>query len=801
MINQLKTILQDKEIINSWENRNHTKLWFSYKENNEKKIVEINNPEWYFCVDRRQFLNKRGVFNELIQKGLVDRVEDSLFPKIYTKCLQDTNRGSNRFLYNKINRELKDNGILKTYEMDFSLVKRYSHDLDLKIASEYDILYFDIETDDTVPVIEIGSSEILTFAGIDNKGNEFKVSGKEIGEIELLRRLVKLANKYDVLTGWNIDGFDIPYIKARIDKYLKQDQIIEQLDDKKIICVDLLPRIRKVLQYDSDITRFDLNFISKHFLGRGKLDFDGRVIDLFENDEKKLLEYNLEDCKLVKDIDEDLGLLDLMIKECQWCKTFLGEFYISNLLDNYIIDYSHKRRRRIPTKRNYPKKIKLDEIKVPKLIKNEKGKVIGEESVTKDIIFEYPYAGGFVLEPEKGYFKNVYIFDFTSLYPSIILTSQIGFETLSLKSNDSFIRNPGTHNLERIQYVNELPIIEKYIPRKIRTATPLPSYKTGIIKTYFDKNTESSIASVIKDLLDRRKEYKKKKKELKEGTHEYKVNADNEVVVKELANSVYGVMGLRNSRYYDINLAESITLTGQYLIQWTIKWFEDQGYQVLFSDTDSVGIYDKGKEINVEKVLEKYHKNLTIHLKEYNINEHWIDLKYEKCFSQLVIVAKKAYIGVVDNDIQIKGLELKKRNTIEFTKKVYTELVDLVFEEKKTSEIINFIKKVREQVLNDDIKPEEITISNRISKKISEYKTESLIVDIAKKRFRRTGYQDTNEISFIVTGSSPKLKGVELEEFRGEFDREYYWNVRIYSILERFLSVVFPKIDWSEYYI
>ena len=262
-----------------------------------------------------------------------------------------------------------------------------------------------------------------------------------------------------------------------------------RFDWHKIADIDMMSRMRKLFKEDSKIKSFKLDDIANHFLGKGKIQHSEKIIDLYNNNRNKLREYNITDVVLLKELDEKLGIFKIIGKQCSISKTLMRDFkgiYVSELIDNLIIKEAHKLNLKVPTK-------------------------IYQERVN--------YTGGLVFEPISGMYKNVYVFDFTSLYPSIIIDSNIGFDTI----NQEGIINPGTG----IKFSNEeLSIISK----------------------------------TVKKFLNLRQDYKNQRLKLleenKKDTQEYESVRANELIMKELANSVYGVMGLQSGRYFSIEIAD-----------------------------------------------------------------------------------------------------------------------------------------------------------------------------------------------------------------------------------------------------
>ena len=367
-------------------------------------------------------------------------------------------------------------------------------------------------------------------------------------------------------------------------------------------------------------------------------------------------------------------------------------------------------------------------------------------------------------------------------------TSNIGYDTLRYEADENCIKNPGTSN----------------IPRR----------DTVIKPTYFKKEP-SVINLAITNLLKKRTEYKNLKlKMIEEGTNkgpEWDRVVSDEIIVKELSNSTYGIMGLEYGRYFDVDIAESITLFGQWIILYSQKYFNSIGYNVIYGDTDSVFVSVNDKYLDLDMELEKFHKQLKIDLKkEYNIDDCYIQLNFDKQYESLILIAKKSYVGHVVNiegkktdDIYARGLEFIKKNTFSFASDKQKELVDKLLHRKITTveEVKNWVKETKSEFFKRDFTKDELTLTQKVGKPISQYtgKTLPLHVRLAKSLQEKTNQVFTNvEIDYIITNSVKGMNGILAEDFLGEFDREYYWSNKTQPILERITEVAFPKEEIFE---
>ena len=674
--------------------------------------------------------------------------------------------------YVSLIKELEEAGI-KTCEADISVMKRLCIDYDVQLEDwkNIKVLYFDIETDDTIGNIEIGRDRILSFAGIDKDGNEFYDTDED--EYKLLYRLVKLTDKYDMLVGWYSYRFDLPYILARIkvvNSLIKKKDNRERIDTTLLwntLHEDMKERVQKTYMQDPEarqnISSYSLESISQYFLGEGKIEHKEKIIDMFNNNPEKLKEYNLKDVKLLKRLEDKLGIIELTYKLFQTCQVFAQNWSNVKTIDNFIMSDANKKGIHYKTNLNQMFEGLADEVD------NKK------------------YTGAFVLEPEPGYYEKVYVLDFKSLYPNIIRTFNI--------SPDSVEDNGKEHI--------KTPIIE--IKGENHGGKSYKKFETGVIP------------SKIGILLDDRAKIRAQMIGLDKRTVEYKNLNVKQLVVKVLANSIYGALGNKYFRSFDITLSESITVTGQYLTKWLKKYLEDTGRKTIYGDTDSVFLILKDKDI-IEKVVNEVNENLTIHLKkEFNVNLSTIELAEDKHFDQFLITGKKKYIGKTGKNLKYTGMECIKRDTIFIAVKYQKELIEKIFNKCEAKDLKNWLSKIQKEILNKELKLEDITIRKKLSKRIELYekkdtdrkytlpshvKVAKHLIDKKSNVSKVSDYSAGSIIQYvIIDGMHGVNEAKHISEYDGNWDRKYYWNNLVYPLLFRILKVVHKDEDWNEHKI
>ena len=382
-------------------------------------------------------------------------------------------------------------------------------------------------------------------------------------EMELLAKFLEKFREMDpdMIIGWNSDYFDIPYLYYRMcnilgedmAKYLSpigyvretpwfKDQFIQ------IAGVESLDYIRLHRKFSwADEPSYKLDAIGEKYTGLKKIEYEGTLDDLFESDVNKFIEYNFRDVEILKLLDEKLEYLSLVKNLSHKGKHNYSEVYANTKTqDGAISAYLLSQGIVPPAKDPNP--------------------------LTKE-----NYAGGYLFCPKAGIYKYVFDEDLTSLYPSIIMTINIGKETLVGRIIDADDRNNrlGLNDLKAMDPETELLVENAKRKRtkveagklvEIITQSNLAISANG---TMFRTDKQSLLSTILNKWFDERVEYKNLMKQAyKDGN-----KSDGEkyhmmqYTMKILLNSTYGALAVPSFRWGSIILSEAITLSGQRIIQ------------------------------------------------------------------------------------------------------------------------------------------------------------------------------------------------------------------------------------------
>ena len=366
----------------------------------------------------------------------------------------------------------------------------------------------------------------------------------------------------------------------------------------------------------------------------------------------------------------------------------------------------------------------------------------------EDIGWARQAKGGFVLNPKVGIHPNVLVMDFKSLYPTVIQT---------------FMIDP--------------------LSRMNRHINPL---STPVGLTF--SRTDHILPGKITELLGRRSQAKKEK------------NTNLSQAVKILMNSFYGVMGSNGCRFYQEDLPDGITGTGQWILKTVIEYLEGRGFAVLYGDTDSLFVqlptidhYDDQAKVLVEEV----NVFLTDKLKKDFDVESKLEIQYDKFFKTLILTstrgndegAKKRYAGLavktVDGnqveEMVLTGMEYVRSDWSLLARNFQYELIRRVFKGEDVQEYIDeTLKKLERKELDD-----QLVLSKRLSKPLDEYiKNIPPHARAAKILFEKTGILKKRP-QYVMT-----IRGaVPIELPHEDIDYDYYLDRQLAPIADSILAL------------
>ncbi|MDO8528601.1 MAG: DNA-directed DNA polymerase [Nanoarchaeota archaeon] len=623
-------------------------------------------------------------------------------------------------------------------------------------ASEFTpkVLAYDIECDE----LKIGEGEILmislvsenfkkviTWKKCDNKELDFVECVKD--EKELLEKFVEYVRKIspDFLVGYFSDGFDLPYLKARAEK--NKVRLSLGLDDSQprffrgailtgkisgIVHIDLMRFIQSAYSQYMQSETLSLNEVSKEFLGDEKKEFKFKHSSEIKKEEwTNYFEYNLHDSVLTYNLFQkfwqDILEFTRIMQEPVFSVSRNG---MSNNVEDYII-HNLNRFDEIPEKKPHEE--------------------IGARRQREK------YVGAFVFEPTPGLYEDICIFDFTSFWPSIIVTFNLSRSTLlEKKGKDSL----------------EVDLKEK--------------------KLYFSKKPEF-FPEMLKEIIEKRKQYKQELKHKPDAVKKARSNA-----FKLLANASYGYQGFFGARYYCPEASASATAISRDFIKNTIERIDKKGYKTIYSDTDSIAFLMNNKsQEETKKFLKEINESLPgvmeLELEDFFKRGIWVTKRTGE------FGAKKKYALVNhEGKVKIRGFETVRRDWCTLAREVQNKIIRKILEDGNEKESLEYVKEIIKQINQRKISREKLIIRTQLKKPISEYKAISPHVIAAKRMKEREIPIDMGSlVSYYI--SEPEETGkkksklvrerVKLPDEEGDYDIDYYLKHQILPAVENIFQV------------
>lgn len=568
------------------------------------------------------------------------------------------------------------------------------------------------------------------------------------GEEEMMKRFLDVVNDYDpdIVTGYNINGFDFPYIIKRLEVLnLPRNfgRTEKQAYCKKMGMFSFVSLSGRTIVDSYDIIkndpwvkfkRYNLATVAKGMLGVEKLDVEGikgmrklwssnKIEDL-----KTFVDYSRRDAVLALKLVTDTGLLDKFFEMAKLSGLVLQDTLggQTQRLENRFL---HEFRDR--------------NILMPQKPEGETMKKRKEEREEKGLL------GATVLDPEVGLHTDgcVLVLDFKSLYPSLMAAYNICPTTLVLDDNkvDSF----------------ESPIGAKFVK---------PEVKEGVIPR------------MVKDFMTARDVAKKEMDSTDDPEKKRQLNA-KQLALKTLANSLYGYNGYIRARLYKIEVAGSITAWGRSNIMQTKKLIEENyPYKIIYGDTDSLFIQIDTLDLDrAEKIGNDISSFATSKL-------FGLELEFEKLFKTFLILAKKRYAGWAfekkrdgtwKDKIAMKGIETVRRDWCELVTETMMVLLETILKEQDINKASRFVRETVADLVGSKVPIEKLIVVKGVSKSLDAYDAVQPHVELAKKMLERDptlGSMVGQRLGYVI------VKGNELLSRRAE-DPEY--------IKEKGLSVDF----------
>jgi DNA polymerase I len=592
------------------------------------------------------------------------------------------------------------------------------------------ILSFDVETSLKEPKIYCISCVVKSDGELDSRcfyGDEKKMIQDFTDFIE--------DSDPDVITGYNIDGFDIPQILLRAaalhmpDPYWgRYPGALSQYNNRfwwteGRVIIDAWWAVKRYLKPKQET----LNAVSKLLLGEEKHDVDPKKMDEeWEADRDRVMKYCTQDALLAMKVLEKVGILQRSMDLATVSKLPLDDVVngtTSQLVDSILIRLADQ-----------------NKVGVPMTMRG------GEDVETIE--------GGYVHEMKPGLYHWVLTLDFRSMYPSMIISKNICFTTLSPQG--TIVSPTGARFLDK-------------------------SVRVGLLPT------------ILRFLMDERAATKKAMKDAKSAEEREYYNGLQEAI-KILMNSFYGVLASSFYRFTDPKIGASITSFAREATKDLIKKLEAENLKVIYSDTDSVFF------LSPHTSLEESVKLGQQIAERFSVGD--VVLEFEKIMEPFFSHGmKKRYVGKMvwpRQELVVRGYEMRRTDSFDLQSEVLSKVFEKVLEGDNQG-AVTYTRSVVDDLMKGLVDPSRLVISRSVREE-SQYKSSENMINVRVfKKLKELGYEPVPgmKVSWIVTDSrahpqkfEPWIQG---RPFSGKPDYKYY-ATRLSATIAR----VTDSFGWDE---
>lgn len=636
----------------------------------------------------------------------------------------------------------------KTYETHLSKKDLFYYDniRDLSHSKSIRTMFLDIETDfcnDVIntpkPVISVSFFDSLTqeyyalYLKNESKQTcDIRPRNANIfsfdDEVSMLMTFFKMMAKFDVVTGWYSNNFDIPYLVQRarvlsinLDTYftrlkveIKDNEI--RIFNDSMIFYDSLEFYKEKGSYYSKPPSYSLDSVAFHLFQEKKIEHD-RLDKVWRTDMNKLIEYNIQDVYLLKRIAEMTNCINYPLQLQQICpQDFENVFYNSRTIENLL----HHR--------YWPKHIYFP---------------------TKVLHDKPTFEGAIVLDPMNGLHKNVAVFDFSAMYTNIYLSFNFSPDTLVGEKN--YVEENFDSVIEDV--MKRYGLFEQLSEDKETILKQLILAKNDFGEFYFlPQNWKIGILPALEtEMLEMRKRYTTVRDSYQKTDPLYKVYDDLQGTAKQILNSIYGVASYEKFILFNPIVPAAITSVARNLLIWCRELSNSRGLQTLYGDTDSVFVkFDSSLEfhevVDRAKELKNYlNDSFKSFVYRYTANQFVSEnqksqIDFEKAYSVLMLSnikreykgkqkkIKKRYFGnlryykgklLTKDDLSIVGFETRKINTPTFFKNVLLEVYKMFLDDNYEVKLKEYYKTVKSDLKNQNV--DDLIMKTKLSRDIKSY--------------------------------------------------------------------------------
>ncbi len=608
--------------------------------------------------------------------------------------------------------------------------ERYKTDLFVKAKEFQDIkpfrpklkiLSFDIET-------SLRESKIFTICCVAKTGDEIESKMFEGDEAKMIQDFSDyiLESDPDVITGYNIDGFDIPQIMKRVDElklpepaWGRYPGAIKQYNKRFWRCegrviIDAWWAVKKTLKPKQET----LNAVSKQLLGEEKHDVDPKKMDAeWASDKERVMKYCTHDAHLALRVLEKVSMLPRSMDLAAVSKLPLDDVVngtTSQLIDSILIRLADENNIAVPmTSRNYDDAEMIE--------------------------------GGYVHDITPGLHHWVLTLDFRSMYPSTIISKNICFTTLH--PDGTIVSPSGARFLDKSERVGLLPrILENLMAERAATKKAMKDAETAEEKDYYDGLQDA---------------------------------------IKILMNSFYGVLASSFYRFTDPSIGASITSFAREATKELIKKLESEALTVIYSDTDSVFFLSPQQNLEGsikfgQQIAERFSKGGMV-LEFEKIMEPFFSHGVKKRYVGRMVWPR--------TELVVRGYEMRRSDSFDLQSEALQMVLEKVLDGDNEG-AVEYTRKVIDDLLAGNVDPSRLVISRTVRDFASYKSSDRMVNVRAAKKLQEMGYefQPGMKVSWVVIDGRKSPNDVEPwvegREFTAKPDYKYY-ATRLASTISR----------------
>ncbi len=534
-------------------------------------------------------------------------------------------------------------------------------------------------------------------------------------EAEMIKAFFDIINDYDpdIITGYNCNNFDLPYILERAVKF-DIKPVFGRCAYKPVSARKVGIRCRvsvpgrvvvdsyEIIKRDFFLQRYGLDFVAEKLLGEQKVNIRySQLVQLWRGGQdgfNKLVAYSEKDAWLALELLKRLNLIDKYIALSKVAGTLLqdtidgGE---TTRIEQHVLREFNRAGYVLPCKPS------SDEV---------------EQRMTKAV------GGGEVLEPVKGLHSNIAVLDFKSMYPSIICAFNICPSTIT---DSGGLQTPSG---------------ARFLPKEVK---------------------EGVIPKIERQLMEKREDVKKMLKKIKD----VKLSRTlwlHQWALKIMANAFYGYFGYARSRLYDPRIANAITSSGRAIILNTKKFIEEQlGRRVVYGDTDSLFVQLKSTDFEQQVAEARQIVEQTAQQLPFGMQ-----MEFEKILKRFLPLTKKRYAALAiipgeegyEEVIETKGIETVRRDWCDLVGITMKAILEILLKQTDIKAAVQYFKTVTEQLLSGKIPIQNLVITKTITKAPKAYAGVQPHIELVKKIQARSPGEAPgigDRIGYVIIKGSP----------------------------------------------